>query len=205
MKPRLVAILCLLPVVAFADFAFGDVSASKTYSYATIGGHTAMELDRELSAKGPRSSLTGMRHPGLTQIKFGGTITYAESKGRCAASAARITVSTKITLPKWKFRKTADARLGLLWDVLSADIKRHEERHAEIARYHARSMESAILALSPQKTCSDMQAKVAEATDAAIIAHDKDQIRFDRIEAKNFEMRMSRLLEYRQQQKHVQN
>ncbi len=205
MKPLLVAMSCLLPVPAFTGPAFADIQVSKTYSYAIIGGHTATELDRELTRKGPRSNETGMRHPGLTQIRFGGTISYSQSNGRCFASAARIRLATKIILPRWKNRKTANARLGLLWDVLLADIKRHEERHAEIARLHARNMETAILALSPQKTCTEMQARVAQVTDAAIIAHDKDQIRFDRIEAANFEKRMARLLEYRQQQMHVKN
>jgi predicted secreted Zn-dependent protease len=205
MKALIAPVSFALALVTLASPALADLQVSKTYSYATIGGHTAMELDEELSRKGPRSNETGARHPGLTKIKFSGTISYSQGKGRCIASAARIKLSTKIILPKWKYRQSAPARLGLLWDVLLSDIKRHEERHAEIARLHARSMEASILALAPQKTCAIMQEKVAQATDAAIAEHDKDQIRFDRIEAINFEKRMKRLLEYRQQQMHVQN
>ena len=34
--------------------------------------------------------------------------------------------------------------MALLWDTLAADIKRHEERHAEIARNHARKPEDEL-------------------------------------------------------------
>lgn len=173
------------------------MTAVKTITYFSIGGTTAEDLDKELSNRGPFMKTTGARHPGATKIKFGGTITYVEKDGRCSVGDAHVTLSTRLILPRWKNRGKANKALGLIWDTLSSDIKRHEERHAEIARNHARDMERRFLALKPEANCEIVQARIAAASAQATAAHDKDQARFDKVEAKNFEKRMMRLLHYR--------
>ncbi|MBD9647186.1 putative secreted Zn-dependent protease [Ensifer sp. KUDG1] len=194
--PFKVALLALLVAAPFGT-ASGETVVNKSFSYFSIGGRTAEELDKALSASGPMMKSTGARHPGATRIKFGGSITYVSRNGRCAVGSARVTLNTRIILPKWKYRRQAGRDLALVWDTLSSDIKRHEERHAEIARNHARRMEKMFLALKPQDTCEEMQESVARASATAIEAHDKDQARFDRTEAANFDKRMIRLLQYR--------
>lgn len=194
--PFKVALLALLVAAPFGT-ASGETVVNKSFSYFSIGGRTAEELDKALSASGPMMKSTGARHPGATRIKFGGSITYVSRNGRCAVGSARVTLNTRIILPKWKYRRQAGRDLALVWDTLSSDIKRHEERHAEIARNHARRMEKMFLALKPQDTCEEMQESVARVSATAIEAHDKDQARFDRTEAANFDKRMIRLLQYR--------
>ncbi|HCL64031.1 MAG TPA: peptidase [Rhizobium sp.] len=169
----------------------------KSISYFQISGTTAEDLDRELGRNGPKTKSTGSRHPGATRIRFGGDVTYVESDNRCAVSKAKVTLKTQLILPKWKNRNRAGKDLALIWDSLSSDIKRHEERHAEIARQYARKLEKTVKSLRPQRDCLAMEARVAEATDRIIEAHDKDQMRFDRVEAANFEKRMIRILDYR--------
>lgn len=177
--------------------ALPETIINKSVSYFTISGTTADELDRDLVRRGPKTTSSGLRHPGATQIKFGGAVTYVEKNGRCSVGSAKVTLKTHIILPQWKNRKRAQKDLSLIWDTLAGDIKRHEERHAEIARNHARDMEQTFLSLSPQRTCAAMQAAVAKASKNAVADHDRDQLRFDRIEAKNFEDRMIRLLRNR--------
>ncbi|MBK5569493.1 DUF922 domain-containing Zn-dependent protease [Ensifer sp. 2YAB10] len=192
-KAALLALLVAAPLSA----ASGETVINKSFSYFTIGGRTAAELDKALSTGGPMMKSTGARHPGATRIKFGGSITYVNRGGRCAVGSARVTLSTRIILPRWKYRRQAGRDLALVWDTLSSDIKRHEERHAEIARNHARRMEKMFLALKPESDCERMQASVARVSATAIEDHDKDQARFDRTEAANFDKRMIRLLQYR--------
>lgn len=192
-KAALLALLVAAPLSA----ASGETVINKSFSYFTIGGRTAEELDKALSTGGPMMKSTGARHPGATRIKFGGSITYVNRGGRCAVGSARVTLSTRIILPRWKYRRQAGRDLALVWDTLSSDIKRHEERHAEIARNHARRMEKMFLALKPESDCERMQASVARVSATAIEDHDKDQARFDRTEAANFDKRMIRLLQYR--------
>ena len=190
-------LLLLLIVSATAATARAETLTNKTFSYFSVVGKTAAELDDELSKRGPKMKNTGSRHPGATRIRFGGSVTYVRRGGKCHVGDAKVTLSTNIILPRWKHRRTASKSLGLVWDTLSSDIKRHEERHAEIARNHARDLEKQLKALRPDKDCDRLQAKVDRVTAAAVEAHDKDQARFDRVESYNFNERMLRLLTHR--------
>ncbi|WP_275791106.1 DUF922 domain-containing Zn-dependent protease [Pararhizobium gei] len=177
--------------------ARAETAISKSITYFSIGGRTAEELDKALSENGPMMNSTGSRHPGATKIKFGGTVTYVKHGERCAVGSAKVTLNTRLILPRWKNRRKAGRDLALVWDTLASDIKRHEERHAEIARNHARQLEKDFLGLKPEADCERMQARVARLSETAIEAHDRDQARFDRTEAANFDRRMVRLLKYR--------
>ncbi|MBB3975087.1 putative secreted Zn-dependent protease [Rhizobium azooxidifex] len=190
-------LLLLLMISATAATAHAETLTNKTFSYFSVGGKTAAELDDELSKRGPKMKNTGSRHPGATRIRFGGSVTYVKRGGKCYVGDAKVTLSTNIILPRWKHRRTAGKSLALIWDTLSSDIKRHEERHAEIARNHARDLEKQLKALRPDKDCDRLQEKVDRVTAAAVEAHDKDQARFDRVESHNFNERMLRLLTHK--------
>ncbi|AYD01128.1 DUF922 domain-containing protein [Neorhizobium sp. NCHU2750] len=170
---------------------------TKTYSYFRIGGSTAEELDKALERHGPTTMTTGHRHPGATEIKFGGDVTYVEKGGRCSIGAVKVTLRTHIILPRWTSNGRAEKDLRFIWATLSADIKRHEERHAEIARNHARMLEKQLLDLPSRRTCDEVEALVNDTTHSVLSSHDKAQQEFDRIEAANFDARMTRLLQYR--------
>ena len=191
-------VLCgALMSIAIAQPAAADTIVSKKITYVSIGGTTAADLDREMMQHGPISSVTGRRHPGATRIKFSGTATFVGKNGRCRIGGAKVTLSTKIMLPRWSNRRKAKPQLALIWDTLAADIKRHEERHAEIARNHARDFEQQILSLPSASNCAILKAKVNAISRQAMEDHEKDQRRFDRVESVNFENRMIRLLKYR--------
>lgn len=184
-------------MIAFTHSTQAETQFQKTISYFQIGGKTAADLDRELSSRGPLTKSTGARHPGATEIKFGGELTYVEKGGRCNIGEVKVTLHTKILLPRWTNRARTTADLALIWDTLSADIKRHEERHAEISRGYGRTLEKRLKALRSEKTCEALQQKVSDTTQKVMAEHDKDQQRFDMIESKNFDARMMRLLSNR--------
>ncbi|MFA1627890.1 DUF922 domain-containing Zn-dependent protease [Rhizobium mongolense] len=190
-------VLAFSTTVALCIPASAQVVATKSYSYFDIRGKSAGELDEELSRRGPTASGSSARHPGATKIRFGGEATYVQSNGRCRITSAKVTVHTQIILPRWRNRNGASKQLSTIWDALSSDIKRHEERHAEIARTQARLMERRILALPAQRSCGAMQELVTEESNRGIEEHDRLQARFDRIEAVNFQSRMMRLLNKR--------
>lgn len=194
------AIIAGAIVLCVPQAAISETLISKSFSYFTIGGKTAEDLDQELSHRGPLTKATGARHPGATEIKFGGELTYVEQNGRCGVGTVKVKLHTKILLPRWTNRKRTSAELALIWDTLAADIKRHEERHAEIARNYARTLEKRLLSLRPTKSCDEIQALVGKTTQEIMDAHDKDQLRFDVVESKNFDARMTRLLKNRMMQ-----
>lgn len=183
--------------IALCTSASAEVVATKSYSYFDIRGKTADELDQQLSTRGPTANGSSARHPGATKIRFGGEATYIQHDGRCKVGSAKVTVHTQIILPRWRNRKGATKDLSMIWDALSSDIKRHEERHAEIARTQARAMERGILSLPAQRNCEAMQELVSEESTRGIDEHDRLQARFDKVEAVNFQNRMMRLLNNR--------
>lgn len=195
------ALLSLTMLLTLPQSADAEAVMTKSFSYFSIGGRTAEDLDHELSHRGPMTKATGARHPGATEIKFGGEITYVEKDRKCGVGTVEVKLHTKILLPRWTNRRRTTADLALIWDTLSADIKRHEERHAEIARNYARTLDKRLQSLRPQDSCEEMQALVTKTTQEVMNAHDKDQMRFDVVESKNFDARMSRLLTHRLKQK----
>ncbi|OLP43693.1 DUF922 domain-containing Zn-dependent protease [Rhizobium oryziradicis] len=192
------ALLTLVTTPAFvAQQANAQTIVHKSIRYFSIGGKTAAELDRQLETKGPHTQTTGSRHPGATKIKFGGTMDYVQQGGRCKIGDIKVKVAITLILPKWTNRHRTNSELALIWDTLSSDIKRHEERHAEIATQHARDLDRRLKALPSATNCQVLAQKVSALTDQVTDEHDADQLRFDRIEAINFNARILRLLHNR--------
>lgn len=185
--------LALLLLCASVVPAPAKVIYSRSISYFDIRGNTADELDAALNAKGPTAMGASSRHPGATRIRFGGEATYVQRDGQCHIGGARVTVTVEIILPRWRDRSRAEPRLSAVWDKLAADIRRHEEQHAAIARENAAKMEKAILALPPARDCDALQGRVDAESVHAISAHDRAQARFDTVEAANFQKRMAGL------------
>jgi predicted secreted Zn-dependent protease len=189
-------LLTILAVIGLALPA-GAASVSKTYSYFSIGGKTLDEIERELVRRGPKVRSTGSRHPGATQMEFTTRIGYAEGNGGCNIVKVSVNVQAKMILPRWRLRAKADGDTGLIWDTLSADIKRHEESHVIIAKNHARDLELALRRIGRQPNCKVAAAKAKAVSDRILALHDRTQEEFDRIEGINFESRIIRLLRYR--------
>ena len=172
-------------------------NVSKSYSYFTITGKTLDEIESQLMTRGPEVKSTGGRHPGATQMEFTTRIGYSEVKGGCAIVSAHVTVKAKGILPRWRQSGKTAQEVRLIWDTLSADIKRHEESHVVIAKNHARELEQALRAIGKNKTCQAAAAEAKATSERILSRHDRAQAEFDRIEGINFESRIMRLLRYR--------
>lgn len=184
-------------IALLAGPAAHAASVAKTYSYFTVGGTTVEEIEKELKRRGPQVKSTGLRHPGATRMEFTSRVGYGEKGGRCSIVSASVTVKANMILPRWNRRSAAAPDTRLIWDTLSADIKRHEESHVVIAKNHARELEEALKAIPRQRDCAAAQERAKEVTARILARHDEAQDRFDRIEGKTFESRLLRLLQYR--------
>ncbi|MDG4881370.1 DUF922 domain-containing protein [Mesorhizobium sp. WSM4884] len=193
-RPLLSALMLIL-----ATAPAGAATLVKTYSYFAVTGRTLDDIEKQLTKNGPEVKSTGSRHPGATQMAFTTRVSYAQTANSCRIANAQVTVKVKVILPEWRRPRKADPNVRLFWDTLSADIKRHEERHVEIAKNHARELEDALKATYPQQTCEAVKAKAAEISSAILAEHDRAQVQFDRVEGVNFESRIIRLLRYRMQ------
>ncbi|AZO62806.1 MAG: DUF922 domain-containing protein [Mesorhizobium sp.] len=192
------SLLCALMLTLAATPA-AAANLVKTYSYFSVGGRTLDDIEKQLTKNGPEVKSTGSRHPGATQMAFTTRVSYAQTANSCRIANAQVTVKVKVILPEWRRPRKADPQVRLFWDTLSADIKRHEERHVEIAKNHARELEDALKATYPQRTCEAAKAQAAQISAAILAKHDRAQVQFDRVESVNFESRIIRLLRYRMQ------
>lgn len=184
-------------MIAWTALPSGAASLSKTYSYFTIGGNTLDEIEAELASRGPHVSASNRRHPGATQMEFTTRLSYSQTPGSCRIVKAEVSVKAKVILPKWRRSRHAEQDVRLIWDTLSSDIKRHEESHVVISKNYARDMEQALEAMGRQKDCDSAAAKAKDVTAKILAKHDRAQMEFDRVEGKNFESRIMRLLQYR--------
>jgi predicted secreted Zn-dependent protease len=197
---RLRSLLCLLALQGMV-MPSDAASIDKKYSYFNIYGKSAEDLDREIAKRGPKLKLTGTRHPGATSMNFGLKTKISNDGTWCKLERAFVTLDLKVTLPRWKNRPRASEDMAIMWDTLSSDIKRHEERHALIARSYAIDLERALESLPRDRDCKRLQAKAETVADQLLSGHAKAQADFDRVESINFEARVARLLEYRIEQK----
>jgi predicted secreted Zn-dependent protease len=188
------AFLVMAPVAAGPAAA---ASVSKTYSYFAVGGADLGELERELARLGPEVRSTGQRHPGATQLEFAVAIDYGRDSRGCRIRKATVTVAARIILPRWRTLARVEHNDRIVWNTLSADIKRHEERHVGIAKNHAREIEQALEGLDRARDCDRLAGEADRRSSEIMRRHDEAQARFDRIEGINFESRMLRLLRYR--------
>ncbi|QPC87951.1 DUF922 domain-containing protein [Mesorhizobium sp. NBSH29] len=196
MLPRVAYAVCLTALLC-ASIPAGAASLNKTYSYFSIGGNTLAEIEKELSRHGPHVQSTGNRHPGATQVEFTTRLGYSDSGKHCTIVKASVSVKAKVILPRWRQRSRSDGETRLIWDTLSADIKRHEESHIVIAKNHARMLEDALKGIYRQKSCEQAAAKAKTISEKVLAAHDRAQEQFDKVEGINFESRIVRLLRYR--------
>ena len=193
----------LVKAAAFASILFlgaqpaNAATVVRTFEYFNLNGRTAADLDRELYRRGPVLQKTGQRHPGMTKMRFESKIKYGSDGKSCRVVDATITVYARVYLPRWKQRRTAPADLAVIWDTLSADIKRHEESHISIARTAAGNMERQIERLPWRSDCAVLKNDISTLTTKLMNEHDLAQIQFDKVEALNFENRFGRLLSYR--------
>lgn len=182
----------VLVLAAILPASAADIRQKTTYF--TVRGATLEELDRDLDRKGPLMAATGSRHPGATEVKFGGKVTYKPADGSCTVDSTALTLHVTETVPKWARPKSASVTTAIIWKTLSDDIARHEAQHANIARTYVKKMESALRNLAPERDCDAMQARVDEITARYLAWHQQAQAQFDVIEGREMNMRLRRLL-----------
>ncbi|KQT53267.1 hypothetical protein ASG43_18780 [Aureimonas sp. Leaf454] len=187
----------LFPLLAGA--LLGSVASAaevkERTTYFTIRGTTLDDLDRDLNRKGPLMTGTGIRHPGSTQVKFDGRVTYRETPdGTCRVERTNLGVHLVKTLPKWSTPKKATPQTRIVWKTLSDDIARHEDDHARIAKLWLKKMESALRNLGTERSCDRMEARVDSVTATFLANHERAQREFDMIEGREMNMRLRRLL-----------
>lgn len=197
MKKSMFRLLVLAMAMSGLTALAAGQTVNRTVTYFSVDGNSLEEIEDGFSQRGPQLDNQGPRHPGATRLEFTTRVTYGEGSGQCSIVDAEVSVNANMILPRWRMQSDADEGVKLIWDTLASDIRRHEEGHIVIARNHAREMTNELREVVNQPSC-EAAAERAQEINARIMArHEREQLRFDRIESVNFESRMLRLLRYR--------
>jgi predicted secreted Zn-dependent protease len=195
---KFVSTVAAATLLVSAIFPANAASLHRKYAYFTIHGNTAADLDRELQRRGPFLESDREHHAGAATMHFDTTVKYGLTSKTCRIVKADVTLRVTITLPRWNAsRPPDDPYLAIVWDVLSHDIKRHEEEHVRIAHGYAGQLEQALRHLRPTKGCEAMKQEVQKTTHAVLARNDRAQHTFDRREQANFRSRFRHLLDKR--------
>lgn len=190
---RTLWMVAAMMALASAGPGFGAEIRERT-SYFTLHGSTLAELDRELARKGPQTSKGDIRHPGATEVKFSGRVTYQPTGKSCRVAKVNFMLRLVKILPKWTPPRSASKTTVVVWTTLSDDIARHEGDHAKIAKMWLKKMESAVRNLGPERTCEAMEARVNAVGANYLAGHEAAQRQFDVVEGREMNRRLTRLL-----------
>jgi predicted secreted Zn-dependent protease len=134
LRKKVLALSAVLAIVAPQAEA---AAIFREFSYYTVSGKTAADLDKALSRNGPFLKKTGQHHPGAAEIRFDAKVRYGRAPGKaCKVQDVYVNVHAKVSLPRWKQRRKATPELAVIWDTLLQDIpppRREPHRHCPAA------------------------------------------------------------------------
>lgn len=129
---------------------FVDVT-EQTYA---VEGATESEILASLRANGPNAG--GESFFGLTASESSFHMQPRMDGSSCVAEDVRVELAVTVTLPEWD--PTADAPYELTrdWTRFATALKRHEDKHRQIAAEGAQATHAALLGLR-RATCQDVE------------------------------------------------
>ena len=137
-----------------------------------VTGHSVETLLASLRDGGPR--VGGDIFFGLTSTSLSYRFGYRERAGLCETTGARVDLDVTITLPEWQSTPAAPYELRRDWQRFSQALRRHEERHRDLAVEHAHAVRRAVDGLRAP-TCDAVAAlaaqRAAQAQTVAEAAH----------------------------------
>ena len=180
---------CVLIGLAFAlagCTATGNPKPDISVGYYEVSGRTTKAIDRQLALHGPYIPGKG-RVLAATDIALIPRIVLKEQPGKCSVEEARFQVKAKVTLPKWRQRKSANGDIADTWDNFAAYAAVHELVHIKIAEDHADKLSRRLNDLPTEDDCKTLGRKIDSVVKAVEVEHGRVQDKFDTDEGKRFD------------------
>ena len=156
--------------------------------YYSVYGKDGRSLYASIRKRGARGA--GARHAiATTRSKMDLRNVKSGVRGRnCVIKDADLVLDLTYSYPRWRNQRKASARTRAAWSRFFARVKRHEETHGRIAKkYAARILrEMKRQKSSVRSGCRDRNGRNARRLSRLLIGLQKEQLRFDRREARSF-------------------
>lgn len=184
MKRRLV-MLCALALCAKA-LASGDNAGKATdarstgpnIAYYDLVGTTGRDIRNELKLKGPVNK-HGERSDALTRWDVSYHYTLRESERACRVESFAAELKVDILLPRWTPTEKTPSRLIEDWTAYSTALKRHEDRHYQLAVEAAHELERRLATLTGTRGCDALARSLDRGADQVLAEYDFKQAQFD--------------------------
>lgn len=163
-----------------------DPKAEITVAYYEVSGNTKKAIDRQLALHGPYIPGKG-RVLAATDITMVPKIILKKQPGKCSVAQASFQVKAKVTLPKWRQRKSASGDIADTWDNFAAYAAIHELAHIRIAEDHAGKLSRRLNDLPPEADCKTLGRKIDAVSKAMAAVHGRAQDKFDADESRRFD------------------
>lgn len=171
--------LCLSAfMLLFCAHAQAEPKIEVKTRYYTVHGTDGRHLLEQLNRRGPKQGFW-TRSIAQTRYTTAWSAEWAYSQGYCRVQKAPVTLSLTMEFP----RLAADAPRDLerRWDRFIAEVKKHENHHARLARQMVAEMEKAALAtrIRGDRNCRRMESVLKQKVHAIMQAYERTQNAFD--------------------------
>jgi predicted secreted Zn-dependent protease len=160
--------------------AYAEVRSNVTYKGYPVYGQTAQEIWRDIGRKGPHQPERGLYAQAEAEIRFGWNVAFTSGQNACRVKSAVVKVDVNILLPDWADKARGSQALRQAWNEYITQVRRHEERHRDIALAAAKDIDKAILAAPAHRNCRSLEHYIKAQTDQILARERAQQAHFDR-------------------------
>ncbi|HSG95335.1 MAG TPA: DUF922 domain-containing protein [Afifellaceae bacterium] len=185
-RARTACVLTGLAVALAGCVAGANPKPDISVGYYEVSGRSKKAIDRQLALHGPYIPGKG-RVLAATDIALIPRVILREQPGRCSIEEARFQVKAKVTLPRWRQRRSAKGEIADTWDNFAAYAAVHELVHIKIAEDHADKLRRRLNDLPSEADCKTLGKKIDAVVKAVEAEHGRAQDKFDADEGKRFD------------------
>lgn len=155
----------------------GGVVVNVAEQHYTVSGTTEAEILHSMRAMGPQTG--GSSFFGLTGSESSFQLQPKMEGESCVADDVRVELAVTITLPEWEAHGDVPYELQRDWSRFSTALKRHEDRHRQIAADGANATREALQSLR-RATCQQVEADARQLARRIADETEAEHNRFDR-------------------------
>lgn len=154
-----------------ANLAFSAPQTHIGASSYSISGQSSLILSAEMDAKGPLGD-DGRRHPAKTKWDLQWRFKQKEVNAQCVVDSVQVSLGITHTKPVWRDKSEASKTLIDRWEAFEGALKVIQKHQVDLAMMAASEVEEAVLGMTPQKTCEELETMVS-----AIVRNLKEKYR----------------------------
>lgn len=176
--PFAIAAVVFCAAYAPGSPASADIEIKVKTEYYNVRGRSIDALDRSIYRNAPLLNGTD-RALGQARLRFNSDIKARETERGCAVDDPQVSLEVVMVLPRWTDEKRGSSDLRRLWSGFSGFVRRHEERHVEIAMKHAKQLQRVFTNVPTAPNCKLLRARLQSGAKRILTQHGRAQAKFD--------------------------